>query len=324
MGFRRVFDTNFGADVTVMEEASELADRLRNHPERLPLITTCCPSWVDFMEKFHSDMIGHFSTCKSPHAILGTLAKTYYAQRAGIDPDRIFMVSIMPCTAKKYEIQREEGMFASGRQDVDVSLTTRELIRMVRQAGIAFKDLDFLEMADSPLGEYSGAGAIFGVTGGVMEATLRSAHYFLTGADMDTPALEPVRGLEGVKEMTVKLGERALRVAVAHGLGHVESVLERVRDATRQGAERPYDFIEVMACPGGCIGGGGQAWVVDDQIRLLRAEGLFREDRVQDYRASYQNPSIRTLYAEFLGAPLSEKARQLLHTRYRARPEYRR
>ncbi len=324
MGFKTVFDTNFGADVTIMEEASELAYRLKMHPDQLPLITTCCPSWVDFMEKFHGDMIEFFSTCKSPHAILGTLAKTYYAEKAGIDPDSIYMVSIMPCTAKKYEITREDAMFASGRQDVDVSLTTRELIRMVRQAGVAFTELSFLETADSPLGEYSGAGVIFGASGGVMEAALRSAHYFLTGEDLADPEFKSLRGLEGIKEYEARIGGRTLRVAVAHGLGNVQEVLERVRVAKRKGTRMPYDCIEVMACPGGCIGGGGQAWAVSDEIRRSRAEGLHHEDQVQEIRTSHGNPSIRRLYEEFLGAPLSEKSRKLLHTRYRPRAEYRR
>ncbi len=322
MGFDAVFDTNFGADVTIMEEASELADRLRTSPDKLPLITTCCPSWVDFMEKFHADMIEHFSTCKSPHAIVGTLAKTYYAEKAGIDPESIFTVSIMPCTAKKYEITREASMFASGEQDVDISLTTRELTRMIRQTGIALEALNCLELPDSPLGEYSGGGVIFGLSGGVMESALRSAHYFLTGKDPGTLEFEPLHGLEGIKEMEVTLGEHRLRVAVAHGLGHVEQVMERVRTAKKEGLPMPYDFIEVMACPGGCIGGGGQSWNVSNAIREQRAAGLLKEDRVQEVRASYANPSIQKLYAEFLGAPLSDKARKLLHTSYRARPEY--
>lgn len=324
MGFKTVFDTSIGADITVMEEAKELTERLQHHPENLPLITTCCPSWVDFMEKFHGDMIDCFSTCKSPHAIVGTLAKTYYAERMGIDPASIFMVSVMPCTAKKYEITREGAMFASGRQDVDVSITTRELIRMVKQDGIAFEKLDFLSVADSPLGEYSGAGVIFGVTGGVMESALRTAHHFLTGGEPDTVEFKALHSLSGIKELQTSIGGRALRVAVAHGLGNVEEVLDRVRRARDAGTPMPYDFIEVMACPGGCVGGGGQAWNVSDRMRLARTEGLLREDRAQDVRASYQNQSVQDLYRDFLGEPLSEKARRFLHTAYHPRPEYRR
>jgi NADH-quinone oxidoreductase subunit G len=322
MGFDAVFDTNFGADVTIMEEASEFAERLRSNPERLPLITTCCPSWVDFMEKFHADMIEYFSTCKSPHAILGTLTKTYYAQKAGVDPSSIFMVSIMPCTAKKFEITREQTMYASGEQDVDVSITTRELTRMIRQAGIALESLNCLELPDSPLGNYSGAGVIFGVTGGVMEAALRSAHYFLTGENRRNVEFEPLHGLKGIKEMQVGIGERTVRVAVAHGLKHVEQVLDRVRQARDRSEPMPYDFIEVMACPGGCIGGGGQSWNVSDHVRKLRAAGLFKEDRVQEVRTSYANPAIQQLYKDFLGAPLSETSHKLLHTHYRPKPEY--
>ncbi len=322
MGFDAVFDTNFGADVTIMEEASELAERVRSAPETLPLITTCCPAWVDFMEKFHADMIDHFSTCKSPHAILGTLTKTYYAEKEGIDPESIFMVSVMPCTAKKYEITRETSMYASGEQDVDVALTTRELTRMIRQTGIALENLNCLAQPDSPLGEYSGAGVIFGVSGGVMESALRSAHYFLTGEDPAELEFPSLLGLDGIKEMTIELGGHSLRVAVAHGLGHVEDVLERVRAAKQTGGPMPYDFIEVMACPGGCIGGGGQSWNVSNRVRSQRAAGLLKEDQVHEVRTSYENPWIQKLYNDYLGAPLSPKARALLHTRYRSRPEY--
>ncbi len=322
MGFDAVFDTNFGADVTIMEEASEFVERLQSAPERLPLVTTCCPAWVDFMEKFHSDIIDHFSTCKSPHAILGTLAKTYYAEKVGVAPESIFMVSIMPCTAKKYEITREAAMYASGDQDVDVALTTRELTRMIRQAGIALQSLNCLELPDSPMGEYSGAGVIFGTSGGVMEAALRSAHHFLSGEDRPDLEFEPLRGLEGIKEMQVEIDGRTVRVAVAHGLGNVQQVLDRVRTARREGREMPYDFIEVMACPGGCVGGGGQSWNVSDRVRKQRANGLLKEDRVQEVRTSYANPWIKQLYAEFLDAPLSARAKELLHTRYQARPKY--
>ncbi len=324
MGFKAVFDTNFGADMTVMEEAAELVLRLREHPGRLPLITTCCPSWVDFMEKFHGDMIGHFSSCKSPHAILGTLAKTYYAEKAGIDPDRIFMVSVMPCTAKKYEITRAEAMFASGHQDVDLSLTTREVVRMIRQASLTFSELDYLESPDSPLGEHSGAGVIFGVTGGVMEAALRTAHHLLTGEEAEPLEFAEIRGLDGIKTMAVTVGGNDLRIAVAHGTANVETVLARVREAKAAGREPPYHFIEVMACPGGCIGGGGQAWHVNDAIRRARAEGLFKDDRIREIRCSHRNPAVQKIYAEFIGEPLGEKAQRLFHTRYTPRPQYRR
>jgi NADH-quinone oxidoreductase subunit G len=276
------------------------------------------------MEKYHSDMIGHFSSCKSPHAILGTLTKTYYAEQMGISPEDIYMVSIMPCIAKKYEITRADAMFASGHQDVDASLTTREFIRMIQQAGIAFRELNCLEEADSPLGDYSGAGAIFGATGGVMEAALRSAHYFLTDEDAQDLEFETIHTLEGVKEMEVDVAGRTVRVAVAHGLAHVEQVLDRVRNALEAGQEPPYHFIEVMACPGGCIGGGGQAWHVSDEIRRLRVEGLQKVDRLCEVRMSHRNPAVLKLYEEFLGEPLGEKAEELLHTHYTARPRYKR
>ncbi len=322
IGFDTVFDTNFGADVTIMEEASELARRLSGDGP-LPLITTCCPAWVDFMEKFHSDMIPHFSSCKSPHAILGTLAKTYYAEQRGLDPRKVRMISFMPCTAKKYEITRSGEMFASGMQDVDVSITTRELTRMIGQAGIEFASLAS-EPADNPLGEYSGAGTIFGATGGVATAALRSACHFLTGRDVDELDFTPIRGLEGVKEAEIELDGRTVRVAVAHGLAHVEGVLDEVRAAAERGDEPAYHLIEVMACPGGCVGGGGQSWGDTDEKRRMRAEGLAADDRDRTVRRSHDNPAVQKLYADFIGEPLGDRARKFLHTSYQARPDYRR
>lgn len=325
MGFDAVFDTPFGADVTVMEEASEFAHRFKEDPGSLPLITTCCPSWVDFMEKFHDDMIDQFSSAKSPQAMLGVLTKTYYAESLNLDPNKMFMVSIMPCTAKKYEITRESSMFASGQQDVDISITTREFIRMIQQSGIVLQDLNNLEEPDSPLGDYSGAGAIFGATGGVMEAALRSAYYFITGNDAsDIQFEEGTRGPDGIKEMKIEIEGREVRIAVAHWLGNVEKVLDRVRKAKQAGEETPYHFVEVMACPGGCIGGGGQSWGTDSDIREQRARGLFKLDSLRDYRLSHRNPAIIKLYEDFLGEPLSEKAIRLLHTRYTPRKQYRR
>ena len=324
LGCDAVFDTNVGADLTVVEEASEFAARLREGGGRLPLITTCCPAWVDFMEKFHADMIDCFSSCKSPQSILGTLAKTYYAEKQGIAARRIRVISIMPCIAKKFEITRGEAMYASGEQDVDTVITTREFVRMIQQAGIAFQDLDCLQQPDSPLGEFSGAGVIFGATGGVMEAALRSAHYYITGEEAPRLEFAPLHGLAGVKETAVEIAGRTVRVAVAHGLAHVEAVLDRVRRARAEGAEPPYHFIEVMACPGGCIGGGGQSWRVNDRIRALRAEGLRKSDRLCEARTSHSNPTVQRIYREFLGEPLGEKARRYLHTRYSPRPVYRR
>jgi iron-only hydrogenase group A len=322
MGFKTVFDTNFAADVTVMEEAAEFVQRFVHGRGQLPLITTCCPSWVDFLEKFHADMIPHFSSCKSPHQILGVLTKTYYAEKLGVDPSSIGMVSIMPCTAKKYEIHRGYDMRASGHQDVDLAITTRELARMIKQAGINFECLDENAEADTMLGLYSGAGTIFGATGGVMEAALRTAGWMITGADLPRLEFESVRGLAGVKEATIDVAGTEVRVAVAHGLSNVERVLDRVRKADEAGDDPPYHFIEVMACPGGCIGGGGQPYGITDEIRTARAAGLYADDTGRALRTAHANPMITQLYDEFLGAPLSPKAHELLHTSYEAQLTY--
>ncbi|MCU0666471.1 MAG: NADH-dependent [FeFe] hydrogenase, group A6 [Candidatus Omnitrophica bacterium] len=321
LGFRAVFDTNFSADVTIMEESAEFVERFTNRPENLPLITTCCPSWVDFMEKFHSDMVDNFSSAKSPQEMLGVLAKTYYAEQNKIQRKDMFMVSIMPCTAKKYEIQRCDEMFASGCQDVDVVLTTRELARMIKQAGIDFVNLPD-EAPDHILGDYTGAGVIFGATGGVMEAALRTAYNLITGSNLGKVDLEETRGLKGVKEAQIKIKDITVRIAVAHGLSNVEYVLNKVREAKKNKQELPYHFIEVMACPGGCVGGGGQPYGVTDELRIKRAAGLYQDDRDRQFRCSHDNPYVKKLYAQFLEKPLSQKAHQLLHTHYRARPIY--
>lgn len=323
LGFRAVFDTNFSADVTIVEEASEFIQRFVHKRGALPLITSCCPSWTDFMEKNHYDFIDNFSTAKSPQQMLGVLAKTYYAQKLGLDPAKMFVVSIMPCTAKKYELSRTDEMYASGFKDVDVALTTRELARMLKQSGI-----DFLHLADgqadSLLGDYSGAGTIFGATGGVMEAAIRTAYFYATGQKLPKVELDAVRGLQGVKEGTVLIDHTPIRVAVAHGLANVEQVLERVRAARKAGEETPYHFIEVMACPGGCIGGGGQPYGVDNDRRKLRIAGLYQDDRDAAVRYSHENPEVVRVYEDFLGKPLGERAHELLHTRYTARPLYKR
>lgn len=321
LGFKAVFDTSFGADVTIMEEASEFEERLINHKRPLPLITTCCPSWVDFMEKFHTDTIEHFSSCKSPHEILGVLAKTYFAKKNNIDPAKIFMVSIMPCTSKKYEITRGDEMFASGYQDIDVALATRELARMIKQAGIDFENLPE-EESDSILGEYAGAGVIFGATGGVMEAAIRTAHYFITGKELKKIELTAVRGIKGVKETEVMIGKEKIKIAIAHGLSNVEYVLNKVRYAKQNNLPLPYHFIEVMACPGGCVGGGGQPYMVTDELRVKRAKALYEDDKNRKVRVSHQNPYIKRLYKEFLEKPLSEQSHKYLHTNYKPRPIY--
>jgi NADH-quinone oxidoreductase subunit G len=323
LGFKAVFDTNFTADVTIMEEASEFVERFTKGTGSLPLITSCCPAWVDFMEKFHHDMIDHFSSCKSPHEMLGVLAKTYYAQKMKIDPAKMVMVSVMPCTAKKYEITRTDEMFASGHQDVDIVLTTRELARMIKQAGIDFTQLPD-EDPDSVLGDYTGAGTVFGATGGVMEAALRTASFFVTGKNPKDVNFIATRGLDGVKEFEVNVAGNNIRIAVAHGLANVEQVIKKIRKAKAEGKEPAYHFVEVMACPGGCVGGGGQPYGVTDEFRLKRAEGIYIDDKKQEFRCSHENPHVKALYGEFLGKPLSHKSHELLHTKYKARPQYRR
>jgi NADH-quinone oxidoreductase subunit G len=323
MGFEAVFDTNFGADLTIMEEAAEFVQRFAYGKGPLPLITTCCPSWVDFMEKFHGDMIDHFSSTKSPHEMVGAMAKTYYASKKGLAPENVDVVSIMPCTSKKYEIHRSKEMSASGYQDVDTVLTTRELSRMIRQAGIDFNNLPDGD-CDQMLGDYTGAGTIFGATGGVMEAALRTAAYMVTGDNLPVPDFEAVRGLKGIKETTVTVAGKEIRIAVAHGLANVEYVIKKIRDARKAGASPPYQFVEVMACPGGCIGGGGQPYGVTDELRAKRSAGLYQEDRGMPRRCSHDNPYIQALYKEFLGEPLGETSHRLLHTTYTARPMYQR
>ena len=249
LGFDAVFDTNFGADLTIMEEASEFVERFAHNKGVLPLITSCCPGWVDYMEKYYPEMIPHFSSAKSPHEMTGVLSKTYYAEKNNIDPAKIFMVSIMPCTAKKYEISRTDEMFASGYQDIDVVLTTRELSRMINASGIDFLKLPDSE-ADSILGEYSGAGTIFGATGGVMEAALRTAHHFITNKELKNVDLVETRGLDGIKTAQVDIEGSIVKIAVAHGLANVQQIIEEVKAAQSSGRELPYHFIEVMACPG--------------------------------------------------------------------------
>lgn len=331
MGFNKVFDTNFGADLTIIEEATEFVRRFTQEPESLPMFTSCCPAWVDMLEKFHSDMIPHFSTCKSPQSMVGALAKTYFADKMGIDPAKIRVVSVMPCTAKKWEIVRSEDMKSSGFQDVDVSITTRELAKMIKQAGIDFRNIAE-EEADSPLGEYSGAGTIFGTTGGVMTAALRTAYYYITGKELDKLEFSDIEGLDGIKETKVTINGNEVRIAVAHGVGNVEEILNRIRTAKADGEELPYHFVEVMACRGGCVAGGGQPRVIGaayakpngitDAIRQKRARGLLNEDLQANNRLSHHNEEVKTLYNEYIGKPGGEKAHHLLHTGYTARKMY--
>jgi len=322
LGFDTIFDTNWAADLTIMEEGSEFVKRFTTGGT-LPLITSCCPSWTDYMEKFAPDFVDNFSTAKSPQSMLGSMAKTYYAEKIGIDPADITMVSIMPCTSKKYEITRSEEMFASGYQDIDYSITTRELARMIKQAGIDFLNLPDSEV-DNLLGEYTGAGTIFGVTGGVMEAALRTAYFLITKEDLKQVEFKEVRGMDGVKSAEINIKGTKVRIAVAHQMGNVQKVIDQVREAREKGEELPYHFIEVMACRGGCIGGGGQPHGATDEIRALRTRGIYTDDEKCKLRCSHHNPEIQRIYNDFLGEPLSHKAHELLHTTYEQKPIYQR
>jgi NADH-quinone oxidoreductase subunit G len=329
LGFKTVFDTNFSADLTIMEEGTELVKRLvdaagssKVSPD-IPLITSCCPAWVDYMEKYYNDMIPNFSTAKSPQQMMGAMIKAYWAEKAGVDPGKVYSVSIMPCTAKKWEIRRNGDMKSAGHgYDVDIVLTTRELARMIKQAGIDILALPE-EDADSPLGPYTGAGTIFGVTGGVMEAAVRSAYFLVTKKELGNVNFLPVRGLEGVKEAEVDFNNGSkIRIAVAHQMGNIAAVLDNIRSARESGRETPYHFVEVMACRGGCIGGGGQPYGCTDEVRTKRTAGIYTDDEKSALRCSHQNPCIKQVYDEFLGEPNGHKAHKLLHTRYEERPLY--
>ncbi|MDR2606994.1 MAG: [FeFe] hydrogenase, group A [Treponema sp.] len=318
LGFKTVFDTNFSADLTIMEEGSELVKRLTQGGE-IPLITSCCPAWVDYMEKYYSDMIPNFSTAKSPQQMMGAMIKAYWAGKANVNPDKVYSVSVMPCTAKKWETHRNDDMKSAGHgYDVDISITTRELARMIKQAGIEILKLED-EEADNPLGPYTGAGTIFGVTGGVMEAAVRSAFFLVTKKELGDVNFKPVRGLEGVKEAEVDFQNGTkIRIAVAHQMGNIAAVLDKIRAAKAAGEETPYHFVEVMACRGGCIGGGGQPYGCTDEIRKQRSAGIYTDDEKSQLRCSHQNPFIQQVYKEFLGEPNGHKAHELLHTKYEA------
>ena len=308
LGFDKVFDTDFSADLTIMEEGYEFLDRLQNGG-LLPMITSCSPGWVNMIELKYPELLDHLSTAKSPQQMFGAIAKTYYPEKAGIDPAKIVSVSVMPCTAKKAEAARPE-MCDSGYRDVDIVITTRELGRMIREAGIDFKNLPE-ENFDSPLGTGSGAGVIFGTTGGVMEAALRTVADVLAGENLPHVDYEEVRGMEHTREAELEIAGKKIKIAVVHTLKSAMEMLERVKNGTAD-----YQFIEVMACPGGCIGGGGQPVPVNADIRKLRREGLFDCDRANELRKSHENPEIIELYDTWLGKPLGEKAHNLLHTHY--------
>ncbi len=321
IGFDYIFDSNFSADLTIMEEGTEFVGRLTKGQGKIPLFTSCCPAWVDYAEKNYPDMLDNVSTAKSPQQMMGSVIKTYWAQKMGINPEKVYSVSIMPCTAKKYEVHRDSNMSASGYQDVDISFTTRELAKLIKQAGIDFTALED-EKADSPLGEYTGAGTIFGATGGVMEAAVRTAYKVITGSEMADLNLTPVRGLDGVKSAKLDIAGTEVRVAVVHQLGNVAKVMDAVREAAARGEEPPYHFIEVMACRGGCVGGGGQPYGTTDEVRTKRAKGLYKEDEASVKRCSHDNEEVAAVYKEFFGEPNSEKAHHLLHTHYQERAMY--
>ena len=319
LGFDKVFDTNFAADLTIMEEATELLDRIKNGGV-LPMITSCSPGWIKYCEHYYPTELDHLSSCKSPMQMQGAITKTYYAEKMGIDPKDIVSVAIMPCTAKKFECGRDDEA-ASGYADIDYALTTRELGRMIESAGINFNLLPD-EGCDSPLGQGTGAAVIFGATGGVMEAALRTAAEVITGKELDNPEFTDVRGMEGVKEATYNLDGTEVKVAIASGTKNAKVLMDKVKDGTAD-----YTFIEIMGCPGGCINGGGQpvqsATVRNfTDLKGLRAAALYENDKNRPFRKSNENEDVKTVYAEFLGEPNSHKAHELLHTTYVARPMF--
>ncbi|MGE5453598.1 MAG: NADH-dependent [FeFe] hydrogenase, group A6 [Methylocystaceae bacterium] len=311
VGFDYVLPTTFTADLTIMEEGNELLKRLQEGWE-LPLITSCSPGWVNFCETFYPDQINHLSTCKSPQQMFGTLAKTYWANKMGIDPAKIYSVSIMPCVAKKYEAKRPE-MNDSGYQDVDLVITTRELGRMFRMMSINPFQLDDGQM-DGWMGEYTGAGVMFATTGGVAEAALRTLYEVVTGDQLEKLEFEDIRGMQGIKATEVDLAGTKVKVAVAHGLDNARKLMDEVR-----AGKSPYQFIEIMACPGGCIGGGGQPLTSSNELRVKRMQELFAEDKATTVRKSHLNPEVQKLYENFLFEPLGEKGHHLLHTHYAPR-----
>jgi NADH-quinone oxidoreductase subunit G/NADP-reducing hydrogenase subunit HndD len=308
LGFDKVFDTNFTADLTIIEEGNELLKRVKEGGT-LPMITSCSPGWVNFMEKHYGDYIDHLSSAKSPMEMFGAMAKTYYSKQVGIEPKDIVTVSIMPCTAKKFEAARPE-MGRNNIQDIDIVLTTRELTKLIKYVGLNFQNLKAGDF-DSPLGSGTGAAVIFGTTGGVMEAALRTVYEKVTGKTLDPVDFADVRGFQGIKEATIDLGVRKVKIAIAHTLINAKKIMEKIKTGTCD-----YDFIEIMACPGGCIGGGGQPIGTTTEIKKQRMESLYTIDKGMKLRKSHENPDIIALYKDFLGEPLSKKAHDLLHTHY--------
>ena len=323
LGFKKVFDTNYAADLTIMEEATELLGRIKNGGA-LPMITSCSPGWINYAEYYYGDQLAHLSSCKSPHEMFGAILKSFYAEKIGVDPKDMFVVSIMPCTAKKFEKDRDQ-LVTNGLKDVDAVLTTRELGRLIKRSGIKFTQLPDEEFDNDIVGDYTGAGVIFGVTGGVMEAALRTAHFVLTGKEHEAVKFEEVRGFDGIKEASFNLAGQTINVAVAHGMKNAKVLMDQIR-----AGESKYQFIEIMGCPGGCVNGGGQPYVrecflpnedndIMDTYIEKRAKALYSEDERQTLRQSHNNPQIKALYDEFLGEPNSHKAHELLHTSYAAR-----
>jgi NADH-quinone oxidoreductase subunit G len=314
IGFDAVMDTNFTADLTILEEGTELVEKLKAGSKK-PVITSCSPGWIKFMETYYPDLADCVSTAKSPMSMFGVLAKTYYAEEQKIDPAKIVTVAIMPCTAKKFEAARPE-LCDSGYRDTDFVLTTREFQRMIKEAGIDFKNIKE-EEADANMSFYTGAGTIFGATGGVMEAAIRSAYTLVTGQELEGIDIVAVRGLQGVKEATIPIpGFGDLRIAVAHGLSNARIVMDKIREGLAETGESPYHFVEIMACPGGCVGGGGQPYGNNMAMRARRGESLYAEDKSLPIRKSHHNPEVTRIYERFLGSPNSPLALKLLHTYY--------
>lgn len=319
LGFDKVFDTDFAADLTIMEEANELVERVKNGGA-LPMITSCSPGWIKYCEHYYPEMLPHLSTCKSPQQMFGATMKTWYAQKLGMDPAKMVVVGVMPCTAKKFETKRD-GQSASGYPDVDIAITTRELARMIKSAGIYFNHLPDEEF-DSPFGESTGASTIFGATGGVMEAALRTAVKMITGEEAPSPDFTEVRGMKDVKEAEYNVGGLTVKVAVASGTENAQHLMEKIKDGSAD-----YTFVEIMGCPGGCINGGGQPIqhaVVRNFVDLKsrRAEALYAADKNNAKRMSHENSAIKELYDNYLGEPGSHKAHEILHTTYVARKKY--
>ena len=328
LGFEKVYDTDVGADLTIMEEGTELLNRMKNGGV-LPMITSCSPGWVNYCETYYADQLDHLSSCKSPHQMQGAIIKSYYAEKNGLNPKDIFVVSVMPCTAKKFEKERPEMVNEEGLKDVDAVITTRELAEMIRRSGIVFTKLPDEEFDADIMGEASGAGVIFGVTGGVMEAALRTVYHVLTGKEHGAIAFTSVRGFDGIKESQIEINGQILRFAVAHGMKNAKVLMDQIRKG-----ESPYQFIEIMGCPGGCVNGGGQPYVrpvflpnedhdILDTYMQKRASALYSEDQRSVLRQSHKNTQVQKLYEEFLGEPNSHKAHELLHTSYKGRDPFR-